>query len=589
MNQKFKEFRENHAKIIKLKNKHVTKKHHQDILIIALIFAMTGFLIGLITNQLNNLSYVINTLFITYLGSNILYRYSQENRYKHTYNLEYNSLNAILPRLVRDFSYITCAILTILLTQLNGNISNITTIFYTLLFIILIYINIKISHTKYIDYTSVYFGHMITFSLYTLYIFTIIMKLLPIENGGILLFITGLIVFFTLYTRNIITQKHNQTKFINIMYVTLYMLFFVYGSYLLINSEQYTEENFLTVYTQNYEYETLYEDSIHTAATSNERIIIITKNKQLIIFDYEYNILKEFDISDINTNTYHLYEHANTFYLAATTNHSNSYDTYYIVDENEGLKLITDELFNLGSFYYNDHLIYISDYKHYIVSQYGKPLSLSVFLEDNQNFMIEDNEVLFYSPLFEGRGTYHSNNTSTTFDTYYDDGFVLDIDYNSEKSKYDTTLCSFDEFKEYGYINSLKMNCTTLEQNNLTTSSTVRFIHLKDKIYLINELGTTEKVFKINVFDETGNLENTYEIKDNNITFHKEHVIKYTSESVEIARIDSPIISYRNFTVGPYQTSTIIILISLLIIGLPKPILGDNNPLIKDKEDTHVK
>lgn len=566
MNQKIKELENEYQFILKEKSVHVTKKRHFQMLIVASIFLATGFLIGYIFQLQENLSYGTNMIIVTVLGSIIIYRYASEAQFMHLNQCEYNIHLAVLPKLIKDITNIVITIVATLLIILNGYISFIIVLFYVFLMLILIIINYIISSIQYYDYNSISLSHTLVFVLYNLITLYLMMKILPIHSMSINLTVSVFILFILNYLMVIL--KQDQFKLLNISTILILILMgiTVISSLLYVFSkdEIKREEEFSLTYDK-YDFEQLYSGNIFTIESSSNRIMMVTHDFELIIFDNKYQEINRFDVSNLDATTFVLYEINDQFYMGVgdITLYTHFYSQFYMIDETEGLSIISIENWNTASFYYNDLILNLRDNPNQYINEYGNEVRLYYYLESNPDFMIEKNHILVLSDKYNGAITYLSSDVSE-FNAYYNNYTVV-AEYSKENVLY---ICDPEQFMTASFS-----NCSVLGDEYLRNelSSIISFQYIDDAYYFetfeYNEPDSYYK--KITKVSLEGEIVEFHELYGEEYIVLLNHIVQVDNGEVLVAPLTSTSIKTMTTFEGFNQIGAIIILSLFLACGLP--------------------
>lgn len=576
MNFKIKTYKEEYEKIVREKSKHVTKSKQYKLLIIAFIFAITGILIGYISNQLTNLSYVTNMLVVTILGSIILYRYSTEKRYCFEHRLDYSCHLAVLPTLLRDMVYILGAIVTILFLLFINTISPLTIAFYTFILVLLIGLNIYISKLQIIMNQTIKIGHLVLFICYYFAVFFLTIKVLAIKEAWLAYLVSGLLIFVLSYLRYLLQEKIETKKMRAITLLAL--LYFVIALFLGVAVFSTTIsvgkiEDEKRIFTYDYVYYNLFEGTYFSLASNGNRIMIVTHDKELIIFDQNYNEINRFDVSETKATYFSIYEIANQFYMGTSRDTLLiNFDEYYKIDEEEGITLITEEQWNLNSFTYDGYTVVQTSNKSYIVSKYGQLVDLNVFLTNRETFMIEDNHMLYSKDTPYGLDYDFISNYKVNYsDVFYDDGYVFESDYNVSNTEYNMTICTVSD-----YVENNPKECIKVKNDDelISPNELYNFQYKNGGFYITNRFTSdNDYIYTVNRIDENGTLLSSFTFYDTNFDLISNHVIKEVEDKVLIAKIDSSINMYSNPFEGNDKRVAVISLSILFVCGLPTGIL----------------
>ncbi len=568
MNQKINDYVKEYRMILNQKSEHVTKNSHYELLLIALIFAITGLLIGYFTNLLTNLSYVTNMLVVTVLGSIILYRYSREVTLQHNHKVKYNTHLAVWPKLLYDITLIIGAMLAIDIILLSTEISLITILFYLIFFVILLFINSIISPIQSITKSRISFVSLFTFALFFLVMFYLTVRLLPIKDPATSSLITGLLVLIYAYIRFLAHLKIHQIYQQKYLYASIYSVLLFLVMVFVLNSPSNEKDDIKQLFSYDYDYESLYTGEVLSIESSGSRVMIVTEENEVIIFDNELIELNRFRIEDIESQTFHLYQVADQFYLGmSSVDQLHYYDTFYQIDEESGLSKIDTQEWTVDSFIYNDQTIISPYYRATYLNELGIEESLFSFLEDNPRFMIEDTVALFYSEENEGSIIYTNNAEPRQGDRYYDDGFVLNAEYDYENFEYNVDLCDIDEV-----INNTYRNCMVLDDENVDIdfSNLIHFQHIEDHFYFVTSyLSKGVQVARVTVLDRNGDQVYSNVLDVENFEVYSDFFVKKIGNELLITSVNSDLNTSIKSIPPSLKVEVVVILSLLLLCGFP--------------------
>ncbi len=573
MKHKFNDFVQRYKDILDMKKSHVMSKEKvKEIIVVIVILTIISVLTGIVTNAIMNLSYVVNILNTIVLGSFILYKVIQENRFKAKFNLDYNTFDVILYDCLKFVILVLTASLFSQLLFMRNVVSTVTIIVYVVIILILMILARYIYVISGRLFKPLLLRVMLMFTVYTTLLFLIISRLIPINNVMLNFIISYLVIALIFMFRDLVTDMMKPIYRVIYMLILLIGIYYVQGN--LISSIIADEDILLGNYYDIVKFDIPMDRNVDLS--SNNASVIITDNyvvhlidNEIEVLDYKLNKLKGYLLNDYDIVTPKIYAVEDTVYLYVQNQDDEEvYDLYYFDIDSDitFIESFTNEynsVIPIGDYYLVDtnNLEILNTDKERIVPR--DELEYGEILVQNNDFVILKTDHTWFDVNYI--------RPSSTFSGYSN----MEYYYSREYIYYDiedvgTGLCDINDFAS----NDLD-NCINFDYD-LSESKISTFVYKDSKFYLsIRDYNVEDYQNQfVLTFDEDGELVNKY--LNSSVIINNNVIYDFKDDKMYFTELDNQLIITTAMDV-PVVIQNISLLILLLLIFFGYPYKGGDN------------
>lgn len=496
-------FLKEYRRITEMKRTHVTKdvKAIKETVTIIILTGFVAVVIGLVTNTISNLSYVINILNTIILGSFIMHKVIREKRIKFKCNLEYNIVYSILLDILEFSTLVVGTSLMIQLMYLYSFSSVLTLITYAAMLLLLIVVYYSM-HYRTVYRQNPFPGtiKLLFLSLFLSLLFGLISHLVPIKNMMVNFSITYTIMSgIYLYVSNVKVKYEiiNKNTYAVIGVVILIVIYSFVGS--TNHGKEYVREQFFHSASYTFNYDNKIPVDEYGDVVVNDNYIIMTYSDYTEFYNHDFELVHSLPMNNENlyaTNQFYdfnneifyiervdrdsdttLYKLNDTFESEFVLSTSDGYGFLYPFDDNyivvprslsNGISSTITSKDIYG--YYEVELIYGFRYS-------NDQLARNI-IEMNDKY------ILFYN--HDGALSYADSHYSSDFNLqyyfYYDEGKVLYKENNSDNNT-KGYICDPEDF----LFNNME-DCILLDRTDkiigFEVTDNLYIVTYEDKVFL---------------------------------------------------------------------------------------------------------
>ena len=530
MNEKNKTFVQKYKDILELKNTLVYETNKKDMIknisLLSIIILTIFIIIGIIFNTYENLNYMFYALSMVVIGSFVIYRLSEEAKFKTKYRVDYNILVAIY--------YDTITLCSVIV------ISN-TTFFYLFInryftfveFVILFIISIALSINRYIieDKNNIYIknsgGSVLYTSTWIVLLYIALFYILNIKSPIYTYIVSsGIIVFVYMTKLKLQNSSSKKTKevssLVHYLFAVGIVVFYMYFKMISFFNVEFigTEPNIIDVIKVEQGTEI---QSIHTT----DEYIYVQQYDKMSVYNYDFNLITilEGERFYIYNDVLHSFNEVELDVYEAP--YYGEYIQVFFYDSQFNKVDITRIHRIINVFTFED------EYVHFLYSYLNLSDGLTVVYDDftfesisvdefTESFILlqDRTTVIYYKDGWIKKAISANENYKASRGTY-NNGKKFSISRGSEPDDITITIYDFDE-----YLNDEITSSLVIELGYINV---MEFYYANNQYYFTyHDYDQDKVVFK--VFDENGNV--VEELMDNVNKIHvSEDIIIQVPES----------------------------------------------------------
>ena len=530
MNKKNITFVQKYKDILELKNTLVYETNKKDMIknisLLSIIILTIFIIIGIIFNTYENLNYMFYALSMVVIGSFVIYRLSEEAKFKTKYRVDYNILVAIY--------YDTITLCSVIV------ISN-TTFFYLFInryftfveFVILFIISIALSINRYIieDKNNIYIknsgGSVLYTSTWIVLLYIALFYILNIKSPIYTYIVSsGIIVFVYMTKLKLQNSSSKKTKevssLVHYLFAVGIVVFYMYFKMISFFNVEFigTEPNIIDVIKVEQGTEI---QSIHTT----DEYIYVQQYDKMSVYNYDFNLITilEGERFYIYNDVLHSFNEVELDVYEAP--YYGEYIQVFFYDSQFNKVDITRIHRIINVFTFED------EYVHFLYSYLNLSDGLTVVYDDftfesisvdefTESFILlqDRTTVIYYKDGWIKKAISANENYKASRGTY-NNGKKFSISRGSEPDDITITIYDFDE-----YLNDEITSSLVIELGYINV---MEFYYANNQYYFTyHDYDQDKVVFK--VFDENGNV--VEELMDNVNKIHvSEDIIIQVPES----------------------------------------------------------